>query len=424
MDISISYEYKIYKNMSIGLFTHQERFVYSKAKFPALVSGYGAGKTYALCVKAIKECGLNSGYIGLLMSPTYRMIKDTLQPTFEEVLKNAKFNYEYSATDNRYRVYWYNGYCDVILRSAENYRRLAGLNLAWAGVDESALLKDDQCWKMVLSRLREGNTLRAFVCTTPEGFNYVYDYWAENPKRGYELIQANSEDNSMLPKEFIDTLKENYDETLIRAYMQGQFVNLQYGATYYNFDREKNTEKTNYDKTKPIKIGMDFNIDPLCAVLFQEHHISPKVRVFDEIKLRHSGTGELLTEHMAREIKRRYPNAIYHCYPDPSGQARKTSSIHTDHDILRQEKFILKVKRQAPRVVDRVNAVNKIMDGECIIDPKCKGLIKDLEQVVNREGTRDIDKSNPELTHLSDGFGYAIDYEYPIRKPATKSYMA
>ena len=64
------------------------------------------------------------------------------------------------------------------------------------------------------------------------------------------------------------------------------------------------------------------------------------------------------------------------------------------------------------------------MDGNCIIDPRCKTLIRDLEQVVNKEGTRDIDKSNPELTHMSDGFGYAVDYEYPIRKPATKSFMA
>ena len=60
---------------------------------------------------------------------------------------------------------------------------------------------------MVLSRLREGNTLRAFICTTPEGFNYVYEYWAENPKTGYELIQANTEDNSYLPKEYAKTLR-------------------------------------------------------------------------------------------------------------------------------------------------------------------------------------------------------------------------
>ena len=407
--------------MSVGLFKHQREFVHSEAKYPALVSGYGAGKTYALCVKALIECGRNAGHTGLLMSPTYRMIKDTLQPTFEEVLKSVKFNYEYSATDNRYRVYWSDGFADVILRSAENYRRLAGLNLAWAGIDESALLKDDQCWKMVLSRLRQGNTLRAFVCTTPEGFNYVYEYWKENPKEGYELIQANTEDNTRLPKEFIESLKQNYDEKLIKAYMQGQFVNLQYGATYYNFDREKNVKNVKYNPNQPIYVGIDFNIDPLCAVLSQ---VQPngKVHIFDEFKLRHTGERQLLTEQMALAIKDKYPKRLYYCYPDPSGKARKTSAVDSDHDILRQAGFVLRVKRQAPRVIDRVNATNKLFDN-CIIDPKCKNLIADFEQVVNKEGTRDIDKSNAELTHMSDAFGYFVDYEFPIRKPSTKTFM-
>ena len=130
-----------------------------------------------------------------------------------------------------------------------------------------------------------------------------------------------------------------------------------------------------------------------------------------------------MTEQLARTIKDRYPNNRYYCYPDPSGNQRRTSAVRTDHDILRDEKFIVRVKKQAPRVVDRVNAVNKIFDN-CIIDPRCKHLIRDFEQVVNKEGTRDIDKSNHELTHLSDGFGYFVDYEYPIRKPATKSFTA
>ena len=53
-----------------------------------------------------------------------------------------------------------------------------------------------------------------------------------------------------------------------------------------------------------------------------------------------------------------------------------------------------------------------------IIDPKCTCLIKDLEQVVNKEGTRDIDKiTNKELTHLSDALGYYVDYKHPTIKP-------
>jgi hypothetical protein len=57
---------------------------------------------------------------------------------------------------------------------------------------------------------------------------------------------------------------------------------------------------------------------------------------------------------------------------------------------------------------------NNLSKGNIVIDPKCKNLIRDLEQVVLKEGTREIDKaSNSELSHISDALGYFVDYKYP-----------
>ena len=81
----------------------------------------------------------------------------------------------------------------------------------------------------------------------------------------------------------------------------------------------------------------------------------------------------------------------------------------------------VRVKHKAPRIVDSVNAVNKICEKNLIIDPSCKGLITDLEQTVNKEGTREIDKSHKDRTHFSDGLRYAIDFEYPLIKPQFRS---
>ncbi|MBT5419810.1 MAG: hypothetical protein HOK80_02885 [Candidatus Cloacimonetes bacterium] len=404
-----------------NIYKHQHEFIYSEAKYPALVAGYGAGKTYALCVKALKECGLNAGYTGLLAEPVYPMVKDVLQPTFEKVLKDSGFDYSYSASDLKYTVKWQGGHAFVLLRSAENYRRWAGLNLAWGGLDEGDLLKTDHAWKMLLSRLRDGNTLRAFVSTTPEGYNWVWSNWVDDPKNGYEEIKASSYDNKSLPSEFLESLEENYDDQLIKAYLHGEFVNLQHGQTYYSFNREKNVAEVLYDSNRPIKIGMDFNVDPITCVLLQEHHEYPRVRVFDEISLRHTGGQELMTQQLCNEIKRKYKNYSVSVYPDPSGKQKRTSAYDTDHDIIRQNGFKLMARNSAPRVTDRVNAVNKIMT-DCIIDKKCKGLIRDLEQVVNKEGTREIDKTNKDLTHFSDGFGYYIEFENPVQKPQTRTY--
>ena len=392
----------------------------SEDKYPFLLGGYGSGKTYGFCVFALKQCAKNAGKTILLAEPTYSMIRDVLQPTFELVLRQVGFNYEYIASSTKYRVYWKQGWCDVIMRSCESYQRWAGLNLAAGGIDEADQLRDDRAWKMLLSRLRDGNTLTAFGSGTPEGFKFVYKYWGDNPTKGYKLIKGRTEDNVMLPQEFIDSLKQNYDETLLKAYLDGEFVNLQQGATYYNFKRGENVKKNKYNPSLPIQISLDFNVDPMAASIFQTYNNSPKVRVFDEIELHHSGGQDLLTERMAQEIKSKYPNKKYIVYPDPANQ-RHTSALHTDHDILRQNGFKVMVKPKAPRIIDSVNAVNKICEKDLIIDPNCKGLITDLEQTVNKVGTREIDKSNKDRTHFSDGLRYAIDYEFPIIKPITGS---
>ena len=158
-----------------------------------------------------------------------------------------------------------------------------------------------------------------------------------------------------------------------------------------------------------------------CSLFQINKHHKPEVRVFDEIELHHGGGAEIITERMVQEIKSRYPNKKYIAYPDPAGGSRHTSALYTDHDILRQGGFEVRVKPKAPRVTDSVNAVNKAFEKDIIIDPKCKGLITDLEQTVNKDGTREIDKSHKDRTHFSDGFRYFIDFEMPIITPQFRS---
>ena len=91
----------------------------------------------------------------------------------------------------------------------------------------------------------------------------------------------------------------------------------------------------------------------------------------------------------------------------------------SDHDILRANGFLVKAKRKAPSVIDSVNAVNNIMKN-CVVASRCKEFIKDLEKTVNKDGTREIDKTDKDRTHLTDGFRYAIDIEFPVRKPKVR----
>jgi len=78
-----------------------------------------------------------------------------------------------------------------------------------------------------------------------------------------------------------------------------------------------------------------------------------------------------------------------------------------------------------PEVKDRAAAVNaKLLkyagERHLKIDPGCKELIEDLEQVSWQSDPHgnlkfEIDKSNPKRTHLSDTLGYLIEYQFPLR---------
>jgi hypothetical protein len=54
------------------------------------------------------------------------------------------------------------------------------------------------------------------------------------------------------------------------------------------------------------------------------------------------------------------------------------------------------------------------------IDPKCKQLIRDLEQVcwktdANGNSLMELDRSDPLRTHVGDALGYMISYEFPMQ---------
>ena len=105
-------------------------------------------------------------------------------------------------------------------------------------------------------------------------------------------------------------------------------------------------------------------------------------------------------------------------YPDPAGSARSTTSHRSDHQIIKDHGYTVYAKKNHPSHRDRLNALNrKLKDAtgkvQMTVDPKCKYLIKDLEQV-QRDRNGGIDKSNIELTHSLDAATYMIEYKWPI----------
>jgi hypothetical protein len=150
-----------------------------------------------------------------------------------------------------------------------------------------------------------------------------------------------------------------------------------------------------------------------------------RIRVLDEIVL-----SRVTTEEVCMEFVRRYPNAQrIVVYGDASGNRMQTTGS-SDYEMMRRffqrqcmQNVEYRVPSSNPAVRDRLDIMNGSLrsamgDRRLFIDPRCKELIVDLEQVVLLEGTMIIDKSkDPRRTHLSDALGYLVWQEQRYRMP-------
>jgi hypothetical protein len=122
-----------------------------------------------------------------------------------------------------------------------------------------------------------------------------------------------------------------------------------------------------------------------------------------------------------------------HVYGDATGEQHRTSASRTDWQIVKEffgryrDRFHVSfhVPSANPPVKDRINCVNARLrnhagQNRLLVDPRCKHLIKDFEQVCWKTDPHgntlaDLVKSDPLRTHVSDAVGYLIAREFSMQ---------
>ena len=395
----------------IGVLPHQREFAEDRGKHIAMVGGFGSGKSLGAVYRTAdllkyRNNRKEKGRI-LMVSPTYRLLTDVNLPRYEQFFD--QYNIKYSLKKSEHKIIVHSGVFkgEIWLRSASNHDKIVGFDCSDAILDEFDTLKlEDQksVWNKVQGRARGAKDTTIAICTTPEGYKYTYQKFVE--EKAGKLIRVNTADNIFLPEDYIDNMYAEYDAQLVKQYIDGEFVNLTNLNAYYAF-----TRKILIDEYKPVTndilVGMDFNVDPMTAVISEQ--VDGHLYTYGEIYLRDSNT-----YRMVEVIKDRYPDKNVMVYPDMTGQSRKTSAAWTDIQILKKAGFIIRGISN-PRVRNRINTVNNALSkGKISIVKTLNNLITDLEQVgVDKYG--ELDKSDPKLTHISDAFGYMIYRLFPMK---------
>lgn len=305
----------------------------------------------------------------------------------------------------------------------------------WDGclITEMADVKPD-AWSMNIRPVLSDTLGFAILDGVPEGRNEYYKMaiwaaggaipttkpllgaYAENPDDPdwafYSWFSAD-----VLTAAEIEAVKRESDERSYRQEYEGSFEGEE-GRAYYAFGLPNISldEQINVAAIH-THIGMDFNVDPMTAVLCEVE--GDTVKQFDEVYLRHSNTYEMV-KHLIENKGLNPPQCTI--YPDSTGGAESSNATASDLKILKNAGFNVKAHPANPRQRDRLIAVNtrcRSMDGviRLFIQRHCAKTINDMNCVqVLPDGRIDKTQADTMLTHISDGLGYLIAYLFPIKR--------
>ena len=396
--------------MKITLTKAQHKVSQSKARFRVLISGRRFGKTHLAITEMMKYAAKplqNIWYV----APTFKMAKEICWSNLKTMLHSFNWIEDINETNLTIKVKKSNSV--ISLKSSDQPDALRGSGINFLILDEFADI-DKRTWFEVL-RASIADTLGdVLMCGTPRGFgNWSYEmYLKGKDDKEWESFQFTTLQGGMVSKQELEQAKLDLDVRTFRQEFEGTFENYA-GSVYYNFHPVESVIERKIDWSKPLHIGMDFNVDPMSAAVAQIE--KDKVYFVDEIVIYSSNTDE-----MCQEIRDRYGTKIpIFVYPDPASKQRKTSAGgRTDLSILQNAGFKVKVKHKHPAIRDRVNAVNSRLkdskgDRHIFISNYCKTLIKGLQRQIYKENTNIPDKEEG-FDHMNDALGYLIDYIKPL----------
>ena len=392
----------------------QQQISDSESRMRICAAGRRFGKSF-LAINELAKFARHPNRKCLYVAPSYRMARQIIWEDLKNFLRNVKWIKR--VNESELTIYLVNN-SQIMLRSADNPDSIRGIGVDFLVLDEAAdIPKLEDTWQAVLRPTLSDRQGHALIIGSPKGRNFFYDMWVQGgATEDWESFQFTTLQGLRVPQEEIIAAKRDMDERTFQQEYEARFVDYA-GVIYYAFsdDNIKQFNPDDLTPRTPLHVGIDMNINPMSAVIGVINKMGI-LHIIDEVEIYSSNTTELI-----KEIKGRYPHRIIFAYPDASGQALKTSAAGiTDHNLLHNAGFKVKVGKTNPPVVDRINSVNSLLcnsnnERKLFIDPKCKRLRECLIKHTYREGTRQPNKTDG-YDHLLDSLGYLVYANFAIRK--------
>ena len=384
----------------------QAQVATSDRRFRVLVAGRRFGKTH-LGMRELARFARVPNKTVWYIAPSYRMAKQIIWTPLKQKLMDM--NWVEKKDESDLRLDLVNG-STIALRGADNPDSLRGNKLWFAMLDEVADIAEETFYEVIRPALADEQG-HALFAGTPKGTgNWFYDLYTQYQNHpDWSQHAFTTLEGGNVSEDEVASARSMMDTRTFRQEFEAKFETWA-GIVMYNWTRLY--EKPYTGPVNDLHIGVDFNINPMSAVVYVK--TAQGLHAIDEVVIPGSNSDELCDE-----IKTRYPHSRITAYPDPAGVQRKTSAGgRTDIQILQNAGFVCLYRRKHPAVRDRINSANSLLknsndENRLQIDPKCKTLISAFEKLTYKEGTSQIDK-NSGYDHMVDAATYCIEYLFPI----------
>lgn len=358
----------------------QHDFVTNNHRHSGYFGGRGAGKTFALVVRALIYAQQptipgEGPPVGCLLTDSFPHLKDIVYPVMYKVLRTAGIDFrEVKNQSDRKFILWPQAKyankpghgAEILMRSLDQPDRVRGLTIAYFGIDEGREFADDYAYKVLLGAMRQGvhqdedideqgiwipgeNYKQAgWVVSTPAGYDWQYRLFHPKSRTRLEDVgwyNAPTKQNKHLGSRFLRDLESSYEGLYYRQEVLGEFVGAVGGAVWPSFDPDVHVEGLDYEPNLPLYAGWDFGVGDAGVCLFsqidwQEKKLYdgtiakvPSLRLIDCIEEKDLSTGDWADRfhrYVDTHFKGRYPQAMW---GDPAGMQRGHTATSTIREL-------------------------------------------------------------------------------------------
>ena len=387
------------------------------SRYKGASGGRSSGKSHFYAELAVEEMVCDPGLHVVCIREVQRSLKFSAKSLVESKIHALGVTDLFQVLSTEIRRRNGNGimiFAGMQDHTADSLRSLEGFGRAWV---EEAHSLSDRSLNLLLPTIRAPDS-EIWFSWNPDLASDPVDKFFNDGVDGGVHVQTTYTENPFCPTVMIKEAErlKAADPTAYEHIWGGGYFLGGSGRVYSSFLNKPypigNIDEGIVDPGGELLVGMDFNVNPMSAVL--------AVRAVDECLV--LGALEIMTsntEEMATEIRRRYPDREIIVCPDPSGKARKTSAPvgQTDFTILERFGFEVRAPDKAPPVVDRENNANAMYCQEgkrrVRIHPNAGVLITALGNLVYKEGTSSRDKRSG-FDHMPDSMDYLLWQEFNV----------